>query len=149
MRASISAALTFCAVMALGSCQRSGSSLAPGDRPDASASAAALTGKDVRLLAVGELRDLLEKGEAILVDVRTETQYREGHIKGALLLPREQLAARLRELPEGKLIVSYCACPAEHLSIDASLEMKRLGRQNVAALVGGLRAWFKEGLPTE
>jgi rhodanese-related sulfurtransferase len=149
MRASISAALTLCAVMALGSCKRSEGNLAPGDGPDALASAAALTGKNVRLLAVGELRDMLEKGEAILVDVRTETQYREGHIKGALSLPKEQIAARLRELPEGKLIVSYCACPAEHLSIGAALEMKQLGRQNVAALAGGLRAWFREGLPTE
>lgn len=149
MRASISAALALCAVMALCSCKRSGGGLASGGHSDAEARAAALTGKDVRLVAVGELRDLLEKGEAVVVDVRTETQYREGHIKGALSLPKEKIAGRLGELPEDKLIVSYCACPAEHLSIDASLQIRRLGRQNVAALVGGLRAWFREGLPTE
>jgi rhodanese-related sulfurtransferase len=148
MKTFITAVLILC-VAALGSCKRSAGGSAPGDGTDTSAAAAAATGKDVRLLTVGELRDILERGEAVLVDVRTEEQYREGHIKGAVSLPKDQLSTRVRELPEGRLLVSYCACPAEHLSIAAALEMRQLGRQNVAVLAGGLRAWLREKLPSE
>jgi rhodanese-related sulfurtransferase len=64
-------------------------------------------------------------------------------------MPKGSLQTRLNELPSDRLLVSYCACPAEHLSLDASLVMRRGGRRNVAILVGGLRAWIKDGLPTE
>lgn len=151
MRVSISlAALTVCAVIVLVSCKPGGSGHASPTGSGTPADAESVgKGDDVRLLSVGEVRDMLEKGEVLLVDVRTEQQYGEGHIKGALSLPKEDIKVRLRELPEDKLIVYYCACPAEHLSIAAALDMRRLGRQNVAALVGGLRSWIKEGLPTE
>lgn len=148
MRSRISTvALILCASLCVASCQSKGSDLKP--PADSDVAAATLEGKNVRLISIGELRAALDTGEAILIDVRSERQYREGHIKGALLLPKREIEARLRELPPDKLLVSYCACPAEHLSIAAALEMRQLGHQNVAALAGGLRVWLKEGLPTE
>ena len=63
----------------------------------------------VRRMTIVELRDAMEKGEAIIVDVRSETEYKRGHIKGARSLPRGEIAKRADELPKDKLIVSYCA----------------------------------------
>jgi 3-mercaptopyruvate sulfurtransferase SseA len=63
----------------------------------------------VRRVTVDELRAALEKGTAIVVDVRGEDQYKAGHIKGALWIPGDQLAGRTKELPKDKLIVTYCS----------------------------------------
>src|SRR5207247_10198874 len=48
--------------------------------------------------------------KAVYVDVRTKDQYDIGHIKGAINIPFNEVAARMKELPNSKCIVTYCAC---------------------------------------
>jgi rhodanese-related sulfurtransferase len=103
----------------------------------------------VRRVTVDELRAALEKGEAIIVDVRGEVEYNPGHIKGALLMPLGLIATRASELPRDKLIVTYCAWTHEQISARAVLEMKKQGIEQAAALIGGWDAWVAAGLPTE
>jgi 3-mercaptopyruvate sulfurtransferase SseA len=63
----------------------------------------------VRRVTVAELQQMLERGEAIVVDVRTKETYAAGHIKGAILMPTAEISNRLDELPKNKQIVFYCA----------------------------------------
>ena len=56
-----------------------------------------------------ELLSELRRRRAILVDVRGLDSYKEGHIKGALSIPIDQVEARLKELPRGKFIATYCS----------------------------------------
>lgn len=63
----------------------------------------------VRRVTPNELRGMMERGEAVAVDVRGKEDYDRDHIKGALLMPRGELSARASELPKDKLIVFYCA----------------------------------------
>jgi 3-mercaptopyruvate sulfurtransferase SseA len=63
----------------------------------------------VRRVTVEELRAALEKGTAIVVDVRVAESYKAGHIKGALWIPGNEIASRTKELPKDKLIVTYCS----------------------------------------
>ena len=63
----------------------------------------------VRRVTIPELRDALEKGEAIVVDVRGEVDYKLGHIQGARSLPLGLIAEHANELTRDKLIVTYCA----------------------------------------
>ena len=63
----------------------------------------------VRRVTVAELQQMLERGEAVAVDVRTKEQYAQGHIKGAMLMPTGEILGRLGELPRDKQIVFYCA----------------------------------------
>ena len=63
----------------------------------------------VRRITPAELQAAMEKGEAVVVDVRGQAAYQRGHIKGALLIPADQIAARAGELPRDKTIVTYCA----------------------------------------
>lgn len=51
----------------------------------------------------------VNSGRAIIVDVRGEDSYRAGHIKGALLMPINDVDRRAGELPREKLIITYCA----------------------------------------
>ena len=63
----------------------------------------------VRRLTPVELRDALAKNEAIVIDVRSEAAYKEGHIKGARFIPTNEVLAKSGELPHDKLIVTYCS----------------------------------------
>jgi rhodanese-related sulfurtransferase len=103
----------------------------------------------VRLVAVEELSRLVERGDAIALDVRGSVEFEMGHIKGARLMPLGLIAGRAAELPKDKLIVPYCACAAEEISARAVLDLKKQGFENVGALVGGWDAWVAAGLPVE
>ena len=62
-----------------------------------------------RRVTIAELRGALDRGDAVLVDVRGDVEYQLGHIKGARSMPLGLIAARLSELPRDRLIVTYCA----------------------------------------
>lgn len=65
----------------------------------------------VQLISPENARILLDENPAaVLIDVRTEEEYLAGHIPGSLLLPVEELADRLDELPPDKqtILVVYC-----------------------------------------
>jgi 3-mercaptopyruvate sulfurtransferase SseA len=64
---------------------------------------------NVRRVTIAELRDMLDQGKAVVVDVRGDASYNQEHIKGALDIPEAQLLARASELPKDKLIVFYCS----------------------------------------
>lgn len=63
----------------------------------------------VRRVTVAELKDLLAKNEAVVLDVRNEAAYNTGHIRGAKLIPEAEVVNHMDELPKNKLIVTYCS----------------------------------------
>ena len=62
-----------------------------------------------RRVTVAELKDLLDKNEAVVIDVRNQSSYDMGHIRGAKLIPEAEVVNHLDELPKNKLIVTYCS----------------------------------------
>jgi hydroxyacylglutathione hydrolase len=85
-----------------------------------------------------ELRARLRRGPLSLIDVRSEAEWRQEAIAGSVNIPLEHLRARMREIPEGPVIV-YCRT-GERSSTAASL-LEQAGRMNVLDLVGGIVAW--------
>jgi len=92
---------------------------------------------------------MVDTGKAVFVDIRSFETYSKGHIKGAISIPRSQLIHRLREIPPGKLIVTYCACVREHTAALAVVDLAAHGVNNAAALAGGWNEWTAAGLPTK
>jgi len=62
----------------------------------------------VDLISDEDLGVRLEKGSAILIDVRPEAEFSHGHYPRARSVPLAQLHARLDELPRNQLIVAVC-----------------------------------------
>ena len=62
-----------------------------------------------RRVTVAELKDLLDKDQAVVIDVRNEASYNAGHVRGAKLIPEAEIVNHLDELPRNKLIVTYCS----------------------------------------
>ena len=61
-----------------------------------------------RRITAEELHKLWEKDEVLIVDTRNEPSFKQGHIRGAILIPTAEFASRADELPKSKMIVTYC-----------------------------------------
>lgn len=84
----------------------------------------------------------------LLVDVRGQAAWDQGHAVGALHIPRQQLAERVGELGEGIPVVVYCWSPGCNGGAKAALELARLGVP-VKEMLGGFEYWAREGYPVE
>jgi len=82
----------------------------------------------------------------LLLDVRTEQEWRAGRIDGATNIPLSRLADTLASVLSARPLVAYCA--SGYRSAIACSLMRRAGRQAVTDLVGGIGAWESAGLPT-
>lgn len=111
--------------------------------------AAALPADGVRRLSIADARTEFDGGKAVMIDVRSDVSFKQGHIKGAQNIPMGDLDQRLNELPKDKDIILYCSCPAEHSSVAAGVMLKGKKIENTAALVGGYPAWKAAGYPVE
>ena len=106
------------------------------------------TGEDlgrIRIVDARAAKRLADDG-ALLLDVREESEYEQGHVPGSLHIPYEQLAQRLSEMPRGREIVVYCAAGVRS-SLAASM-LERAGFDPLN-LRGGFGSWQHAGLPTE
>lgn len=68
----------------------------------------AQTGDGARRISPAEVRAAMEGGRAVIVDVRGESSYEAGHVRGALSIPFNEILNRLDELPRDKMIITYC-----------------------------------------
>jgi len=87
----------------------------------------------------------LRAGEAILIDVRPHEEYAAGHLPGALSIPLDELASRLKELEKGREVVAYCRGPYCMLSADAVRLLARRGYR-ARRLEDGVLEWRAAGL---
>ena len=76
----------------------------------------------------------------IIIDARTQSEYNEGHIPGAILIPEYEIADRAeKELPDkDQLILVYCR--SGRRSKIAAEELVKLGYTNVKEF-GGIMDW--------
>ena len=62
-----------------------------------------------RRITPEELKAEIAKNDVVIIDVRGEAAYKQGHIKGARLIPATDILAHVDELPRDKMIVTYCS----------------------------------------
>ena len=94
-----------------------------------------------------ELERMMKANEANIVDVRAAEDYAEGHIPGAINLPRDQWNT-LNGLRKDKTNVLYCYSIVCHLAAAAAVEFSSKGYP-VMELDGGWRWWEEEGFTVE
>ena len=62
-----------------------------------------------RRITVSEAQELVKSGKAVVIDVRNQAAYDQGHIQGARLIPAMEILNHVDELPHDKTIVTYCS----------------------------------------
>ena len=97
-------------------------------------------------LTAVELLERLHAGDAVVIDVRPEEEYRVMHVAGARSLPLSRLEAALKELPADKEVIAYCRGPYCLLS-DQAVALLMTHGFRARRLELGLPDWNDEGLP--
>jgi sulfur-carrier protein adenylyltransferase/sulfurtransferase len=94
-------------------------------------------------------RELLEEGDAAALDVREREEWEEGHIPGALHIPRGSLEGRVEAaVPDrSQPVVVYCSGGSR--SAFAAKTLEELGYEHVLSLTGGFTDWKRNGFPFE
>jgi adenylyltransferase/sulfurtransferase len=91
----------------------------------------------------GELHTRIDNGERItLLDVRDPVESQVSGLPGALNIPLERLAARLKEIPHELPVVVYCRTGAR--SLQAARILRQAGFLQVLHLQGGINAWAQQ-----
>jgi phage shock protein E len=97
-----------------------------------------------------ELAQEIAGGHApLILDVRTEEEFRSGHIPGAHNVPIDQLPAQLSSLGIAKSdeVVVHCERGARAAKAEQLLEAS--GYSHVVDLQGHMKGWRESGLPQE
>jgi sulfur-carrier protein adenylyltransferase/sulfurtransferase len=97
----------------------------------------------------GGARDLIDERDPLVVDVREQDEWDEGHIPGAIHIPRGFLESRIeRAAPDStRPVLLYCS--AGNRSAFAAKTLTELGYEDVASLAGGFTDWKRNGFPVE
>ncbi|NIP25102.1 metalloregulator ArsR/SmtB family transcription factor [candidate division KSB1 bacterium] len=99
-------------------------------------------------ITLGELTQRAEEHGVLLLDVRPEEEYRNGHIPGAISIPLSDLKNRLDEIPRDRQVVAYCRGPYCVLSAEAMAILRNAGFR-AFRLREGMPEWQQAGQPVE
>jgi rhodanese-related sulfurtransferase len=95
-----------------------------------------------------ELLRLMVEEAVIVIDVRPEIEYEQGHISGARSVPVENLRRRLAELPRDLEVVAYCRGPYCVYS-DQAVRLLHQHGFRARRLREGFPEWWVAGYPVE
>lgn len=106
----------------------------------------AAVGHNLQLLAETQrisaqaLAETLNSNTApLILDIRSEKEWRTGHIDGSINIPLNQLSERTNELPTDEPIIAHCA--GGYRSAIAMSLLEQAGFENAEDLIGGFKAW--------
>lgn len=95
---------------------------------------------------VSEAKTMIRSNPSLVIlDVRTQSEYDEGHIRNAKLIPHTELEGRLDELNKTDEILVYCRLGGR--SATASQLLVDNGFLYVYNMLGGITEWIVEGYP--
>jgi rhodanese-related sulfurtransferase len=94
-----------------------------------------------------ELERMIQQDEVNVVDVRAADDYAEGHVPGAVNLPKEKWNT-LQGLRKDQTTVLYCYSQTCHLAATAAVEFTSKGYP-IMEMEGGFKAWKESGLDIE
>ncbi len=104
----------------------------------------------VPLVQLSDMLNFLRDGSRLFVDARPADEYAKSHLPGAISLPFQSLEeTSVLALPLGKPLVIYCTGPECDDSLLLAIELRKLGREDVAVFIGGMELWQAELLGAE
>ncbi|HUQ99317.1 MAG TPA: rhodanese-like domain-containing protein [Gemmatimonadaceae bacterium] len=103
----------------------------------------------VREVGVADARRKLEKNEAVLIDVREESEWAAGHARGAVHLGKGVIERDVEQRVPDKTASIILYCGGGFRSALSADTLQKMGYTNVESMAGGWRAWVAEGAPVE
>jgi hydroxyacylglutathione hydrolase/adenylyltransferase/sulfurtransferase len=97
-------------------------------------------------ITVQDAAELLDRGEAVLVDVREPHEWDAGRIPGARHVQLEHLASQADSIPRDTRVIFQC-----RLGVRSAMATKafRASGYDALSMAGGIQAWNEAGLPMD
>jgi rhodanese-related sulfurtransferase len=105
--------------------------------------------RGVKEVNSAEALQLINHQNAIILDVRQDSEYKSGHILNSKLVPLGNLAGRIGELERYRELPIVVVCRSGNRSASACAMLGKLGFAQAYNLSGGVIAWQKSSLPLE
>ena len=103
----------------------------------------------VKNISIDEYKERFHRTPHLLLDVRTENEFTQGHSPKAQLIPGDQLARRIHDfvqsVPTDKPVV--CICASGSRSAVAATALAKKGIKPIYNLSGGMGAWIQAKMP--
>jgi rhodanese-related sulfurtransferase len=100
-----------------------------------------------KAVAPAHLTALVNRENALVVDLRPIADFEKGHVPGAKNVQMSQFDPENRALAAAKTLPVVLVCKAGQTSGDAAKRLKKAGFEKVFVLDGGIGAWQQAGLP--
>jgi rhodanese-related sulfurtransferase len=99
----------------------------------------------IKEIDVHEANKRLTQGTAVFIDVREESEWKQGHLLNAIHLSKGVIERNIEKyIPESATpLVLYCS--GGYRSALATLNIQALGYKNVCSMQGGISAWANAG----
>jgi rhodanese-related sulfurtransferase len=93
------------------------------------------------------LTALVNRDNALVVDLRPSGDFEKGHIPGAKNVQMSQFDPENKQLAAARALPVVLVCKAGQTSGDAAKRLRKAGFEHVYVLDGGIGAWQQAGLP--
>ncbi len=100
-----------------------------------------------RSVRPAEVLQLINRQDALVLDVRTDKEYQEGHILNSMHVPLGMLSNRLSQLAAYKQTPVVVVCRSGARSGQALGTLSKAGFEQVYNLAGGVMAWQSANMP--
>ena len=103
--------------------------------------------RGIKQVGPSEATQLINHSDAIVLDVREEKEFAEGHIINSLHIPMGNVQTRINELEKYKTTPVVVSCRSGARSNTVCGWLKKHGFEEVSNLKGGLLAWQSASMP--
>ncbi|MBW4617967.1 MAG: rhodanese-like domain-containing protein [Cyanosarcina radialis HA8281-LM2] len=102
----------------------------------------------IKQVSPDEAETIGERSNALILDVREETEYQQQHLPKATNISLGQLEETIEEIAIDKSTPIVCYCAGGNRSAIAADTLNKMGYTNVVSIAGGLNAWESSGKDT-
>jgi rhodanese-related sulfurtransferase len=103
----------------------------------------------VQSVSAAQVPQLVNHESAVVIDVSSPSEYKEGHIPNAISVPVAELDKNLKRLQKYKDKPVVLSCRSGNRANKAAAVLRRNEFTRLYVLSGGLLSWQKENLPIE
>lgn len=96
-----------------------------------------------------EAVQLINRRDAVVIDVRGAADYKAGHITNARHIPEGEIEARKKDLEKMKAKPIIVSCSRGNRAVSVANRLRKAGFEEAVALRGGIAAWQQANMPLE
>lgn len=101
----------------------------------------------IKQITPAELTRLMNRENAVVIDIRSQEEFNKGHILNARNIPETELQSRQKELEKIKSSPMVACCNSGATALKFARAVKAMGYANIFVLKGGIHAWQSANLP--